>query len=480
MEKISSSLLGVVLLSGALSQGMAADQDALARAADRLGVEDVQSLEFSAHGRYFQFSQAPAPELPWPAFEVPNYSAALDYSRSAVHAKYFRRQVVEPGRARPPSEQTVDQFALGAHTWNLIPAATPVPANLAERMAELWASPQGFVKAALKHHATVRSAAHGRSEVEFMLDAKYRFVGTLSGDGDVLSVRTFMDSTVLGDTPIEWRYSGYRDFNGVRFPEHIERLAAGFPWYDLRVTDVIINRVPAFEVPSEVLANPLPTVTDVKVTVLAPGVWHFGGTTHHSVVIEQADGLTVIEAPLSEERSLAVLAKIAATVPGKKVKRVINTHTHFDHAGGLRTYADVGAAVVTHARNAAYYSRAWSGPRTLNPDRLATSKRRPRFATFTDKLVLADAVQPIEVHAIVGSGHNDAFAMVWLPAEKILVEADAFTPPPVGAKPGTPPNPLWVNLYANIERLKLPVERIAPLHGEMQTIDSLRFLIGKN
>ena len=108
-----------------------------------------------------------------------------------------------------------------------------------------------------------------------------------------------------------------------------------------------------------------------------------------------------------------------------------------------------------------------------------TAKRKPRFETFTKKLVLDDASRPIEIHAIEGSGHNDAFAMVYLPAQKILIEADAWTPAPSGAKPSATVNPLWTNLARNIERLGLDVQRFAPLHGAVQDIGAFRAAVGR-
>ena len=185
----------------------------------------------------------------------------------------------------------------------------------------------------------------------------------------------------------------------------------------------------------------------------------------------------VVEAPLNEERSRAVIAKVGELFPGRKIRRVVNTHAHFDHAGGLRTYAAEGVTVVTQERNAAYYARAWRQPRTLNPDLLARTKRKPRFETFVTSLVLEDAAHPIEIHCVEGSGHNDAFALVYLPAQKILIEADAWTPTPPGAAPPATVNPLWVNLYRNVERLKLNVQRIAPLHGPVRSFADFRAAI---
>jgi hypothetical protein len=67
--------------------------------------------------------------------------------------------------------------------------------------------------------------------------------------------------------------------------------------------------------------------------------------------------------------------------------------------------------------------------------------------------------------------------MVYLPSDKLLIEADAYTPAggaaPAPPPPGLPPgfavgpaiSPSARNLYDNIVRLKLDVAQIAPLHG---------------
>lgn len=460
------TLAGALLIMGAaLSAG--AQETALTRAAQALGVERIHSLEYQASGRYYQFTQAPAPDLPWPPFEVRDYVATLDYARGAVHAKYHRTQVQEPGRARPHSEATMDQYARDGMAWNLTPAPTAIPANLAERNAELWASPQGFVKAAQANGATL--VREGEATRARFFIGSHVFEGWIDPAGDVTHVRTFMDSPVLGDTPMEFRYSEYRSFDGVRFPARIERVIAGMPWYELDVGAVRINGASAFEVPAAVAANPAPSVAGIEITELAPGVWNFGGGSHNSVIVEREAGILVIEAPHNEQRSQAVIARIGAKFPGRPITHVINTHAHFDHAGGLRTYVAAGVTVVTHERNAEYYARVWRAPRRLVPDELARRPRAPSFATFTDKLVLADALRPVEVYAIEGSGHNDAFAMVYLPREKLLVEGDAWTPTPAGAKPPAVVNPLWLNLRDNIVRLGLDVQRFQPLHGRAQS-----------
>src|SRR5262245_7265359 len=127
------SFTAAACVATSIASLFAAADGPLDRAAAALGVDAVRSLEFEAGGRYYQFGQAPAPELAWPAFDVTGYTAVLDYDRKAVHARYRRVQVQEPGRARPHTDQTMDQFAVDGYSWNLAPSPTAIPTNLAER-----------------------------------------------------------------------------------------------------------------------------------------------------------------------------------------------------------------------------------------------------------------------------------------------------------------------------------------------------------
>ena len=66
------------------------------------------------------------------------------------------------------------------------------------------------------------------------------------------------------------------------------------------------------------------------------------------------------------------------------------------------------------------------------------------------------------------------------PAEKILIEGDAYTPAAANAPPPAAPNPFSVNLNDNIQRVKLDVRQIAALHGpRLVTLGDLRAAIGQ-
>jgi glyoxylase-like metal-dependent hydrolase (beta-lactamase superfamily II) len=453
----------------------------LQASAKALGAAKLQSIEFSGTGHWYQFGQAPSPNTAWPQFDVSSFTATIDFDKAAERVQITRKQTVEPGRLRPaPVEQKADQYVSGTLAWNLggnPVTAQPQAAAVEERVSEIWTTPQGFLKAAAANSATSRPVKNG-AEVSFAI-GKNHYVGTINKKNQVERVQTWIDTPVLGDTAIEYTYSDYKDYNGVSFPSHILRVQGGYPVLALEISSVTANAAANISVPPEVSSAGVPKVT-VTSEQLAPGVFYLRGGTHHSVAIEQNDHVVLVEAPLNEARSEALIAKISEIIPNKPIRFVVNTHQHFDHSGGLRTFVDAGATIVTPQLDKPYYEKIWANPHTINPDRLAKSKKPAKFETFTDKYVLTDGHRSIEIHQIAGSGHDDAFALVYLPAEKVLIEADAFTPTAGGAPLQAPGNPYTINLYENIKRLKLDVDQIAALHGPRVTkLADLQAAIGQ-
>jgi glyoxylase-like metal-dependent hydrolase (beta-lactamase superfamily II) len=170
---------------------------------------------------------------------------------------------------------------------------------------------------------------------------------------------------------------------------------------------------------------------------------------------------------------------VKTLAPGKPIRYVVNSHGHFDHSGGVRAAVAEGATVVTGAANVPYFERALAVPNGVRPDRLAQSGKTAKFVAVGDRLSMADSMRVIEFHAIAGSAHAESFLMVYLPEERILIEADAFTPGAPNTPPPATPNPNNLNLIANIERLGFPVDRIVPLHGRVVPLAELYAAVGK-
>jgi beta-lactamase superfamily II metal-dependent hydrolase len=119
------------------------------------------------------------------------------------------------------------------------------------------------------------------------------------------------------------------------------------------------------------LASPIDEEqTRVDLTEIAKGVFHVTGGTHHSLAIEMTDHLIVVDTPLYEERSHAVLTVLTKKFPGKPVRYVVSTHFHNDHSGGIRAYIAAGAIIVTGKVNEEFFTRVANTPHTRVPDSL--------------------------------------------------------------------------------------------------------------
>jgi glyoxylase-like metal-dependent hydrolase (beta-lactamase superfamily II) len=280
---------------------------------------------------------------------------------------------------------------------------------------------------------------------------------------------------------VEFRWSDYRDVGGgVKWPFHTHAhmgdhplIPGGHNWLDLRVSDVKVNVADAAQpVPDAVRNAPLPTQTRVVTTQLAPGVILLAGGSHNSVAVEFKDFVTVIEGPLSNQRTNAVVAEVRKAFPNKPIRYLVNTHNHFDHLGGVRGFVAEGATVITDDKNRNFYQRVVLAPqpRTLAPDRLSQRPFAPtgpgtlELQTFTDHYTISDGNETIELYHVDGLNHSDNMAIAYLPKEKIVINADLYGPPPAGGNLANVNNNAVV-LFRNLKRLKLDVAQHVPIHG---------------
>lgn len=433
-----------------------------------------KSIQFSATGMNAFFGQALSAGKEWPRRDLASYTRAINYDAKSSREEMTFAQPVFGGQQQNAEVNGNKAWNTGANGPN------PQPAAAEERQLQIWLTPHGFVKGALAAgNASMKEGEAGSRLITFKALGKYDVTGTIDSNNMVTKVETIEANPVLGDMPVVATFSDYKDFSGIKFPIKIVQTQGGFPVWELTITNVQPNAPADLPIPDKVQSAAAPAVK-VDMARLGDGIWFLSGGSHHSLVIEFKDYIAVIEAPLNEERSMAVLAEAKKLVPKKPVKYVISTHHHFDHSGGLRTYVAEGATVVTYESNKEFFEKTVQAPATLEPDAQSKAPKPAAFQTVSDKWVLTDGKQTIEVYATQGDTHTDELLIAYLPGSRTLVEADAYSPGPPNTSPPSPAPPNAVNLYNNIQRLKLNVVTIAPIHGRGPVpLTEFRKFIGK-
>ena len=463
----------------ALMVGTAAAQDArsvLQAAATTMGATNLKSIQYSGTGYKGAVGQNYRPELDWPRSEITEYTRTIDFEAKTSKEEIVRIQgnnATRGGGGTPIQGERREAFMVsGDYAWNIRGNdVRPVPAAAEVRQLEIWLTPHGFLKAAMASNPTAvsRNEYGERVTVVSFTVGKYRVNGTINDQNLIVRVQTWFPNPVVGDMYYETMYADYQDFGGVKFPtrfhqhqdhddnERKPNVSGGDHSFALTVTNVQANvNGAALTVPAtvrEATARPV----RVESQKLADGVWHLTGSSHNSVAVEFSDYSVVVEAPLDEERSLAVIEEVQKLIPNKPIRFVVNTHHHWDHLGGIRTYVHEGATIITHEENRAYYEeimteRQW----VLQPDRLSLYPPEEvqegyTFETLREKYVLSDGTRTMDIYRMQGLRHCVGMLIAHLPKEKIVVEADLYSPR--GPQVPATPNASAVTFY---EKRKTP------------------------
>ena len=225
----------------------------------------------------------------------------------------------------------------GNFAWNMNgTAVVPAPADAEQRQLEIWLTPTAASKPLWMPGAnpiviTRNEQGKGRIRaISFMALGKYRVQCAINDRNLVERIQTYFPNPVVGDLYYELVLTNYKDFgSGVMFPgtfhQHHDldddlegegvNVSGGHNSFGLTVTNVQPNPAgAALTVPDAARTATIPPVR-VESTKIADGVWYVGGGTHASIAVEFRDFITVIEAPLNEDRSLAVIAEVKKLIP---------------------------------------------------------------------------------------------------------------------------------------------------------------------
>jgi glyoxylase-like metal-dependent hydrolase (beta-lactamase superfamily II) len=468
-------LLTALTVSGCAAAD--AEQQAIREAAAALGGRDriaaVKTLVVTGEGTGYAVGSDQLIDTTYRIYRVTGYRHAIDIAEARALFEQTRTPTTPNFAGQAPAKQV--QGIDGAVAYNV--AANGNRTRIANevtgsaRRANMYHHPLTVLRAALDPAATIANARTQGNETLVDVTTAGGVDLTLGIDTTTrLPTRVVSRSAgenILGDVNIETSFAEYQDVNGLKLPARLMRKTDRFKDFEIRVTNAVDAETGDLAAPTSVAAAPASEAAAARSTVkaeeVAKGIWHLTGTTHHSVLVEFGDHLTLIEAP-NEDRAIGIFAKVKELRPNKPLTTLINTHHHFDHSAGIRAAVSEGLTIITHASNGAFYREAVKRPRTILPDLLAENPNPPplKLVTLDEEMTLEDDTMTLVMYRIVNNTHADNNLMIHFPRQRLLVQADIFMP----RDPRTQGHAPWVgNLLENIEMRKLNVERHVPLHG---------------
>lgn len=486
--------LGALLVTS-LSAGIAG-QDAtsvVGAASKAMGVDNLNSITYSGTARNGAFGQSKSigePMGPVNLTQITHYTRTINFGQAADPASLVSRAT---GPTQPPTVPGVPAPTPGVFNQNI--TGTQAGANWTQAL-NIWTTPWGFLNAAPASNATVRRQG-GQQVVSFSAanikspsGLTFTVTGYINNQNLVTKVETRVDHAVAGDLLVEFEYSNYQNMNGVQVPTRIVQRQAGLQTFDANITSATPNPPNLAELltapppqgrggapggggpPAGAPAGaqggrgaggppaPQAAAGPPPVERIGEGVFKIGGN-YTSLAVDMGDHILVVESGQNDARGMAVMAAAKQAIPNKPIRFVVNSHPHFDHAGGLAAAVAEGATILTHRNNEQVLERLLSGPRTLVGDSLSkvSSRRTNVVAEVSDRDVRKGTNgKVVELHRIPNE-HSDGLLAVYLPVEKVVWTADISI---------VNPNPAQLGVVKSaveaLNRLKLDYNTWIPAH----------------
>jgi glyoxylase-like metal-dependent hydrolase (beta-lactamase superfamily II) len=240
------------------------------------------------------------------------------------------------------------------------------------------------------------------------------------------------DDGVHGDISDEGLYGEYKNFSGLILP--------------VKRTDYLNNEV-ARELNMRIIVD---GQLDTLLFNYPVGFAEANDDPNYKRIIKVGDGVyidqdmggimfvefdsyvAVLDCPGNFSMSYSTIREIRKTIPGKPIKYVIPSHTHGDHGGGARAYYYIGATLITTPGHKKFYESLARIRQTISPDSLQQFPKQPVIETFSDKKLITDGKQTIELYNAGPNAHSQELTFAYLPKQKMIWQVDIFFVPATG------------------------------------------------
>jgi Metallo-beta-lactamase superfamily len=251
--------------------------------------------------------------------------------------------------------------------------------------------------------------------------------GTLSPSAIETTAPLPFPFSIWGDVPMITRWGNWQALeNGIMSPGQFSTEVNGYPISDVTVLSAKLTLAPG----KAILPQPTALPKDDSAAMLAryktvkvlDGIIQYQGP-FNTFVVEQPDGLVVIEPVINPGFATAFLDRLAKDFPGKRVKAVIATDDAWPHFGGIRTFAARGAELVVLDLNRPIAQRFCDATFLTQPDELAQHPAKPKFKLVSKATTIGSGPNQMVLYPIAGQG-SERMMMAFFPSHRLLYGSD--------------------------------------------------------
>ena len=441
MSRRSAITLALLVLSLPASAQRPAPRAIVQRALESLGGEaaarGVNNLTYEYVQVTYQLGQEETPLSP-PRGTILNGRVVVDFA----NGRRFQEQEIRPGTATAPvlRQRRITRPDIGmienAGAQNPEPAAQLPGMHRAIRFEPhrllLAALERPEALTALPARAYRGDSLHG---VRYAADTDTASLYFDRLSGELVIIETITDDPVLGDRRTAGIFTRWTPTGAILFPRQIDSEVNGRAASHINVTSASTNDAltdATFAIADSIVERarrPAPPPAPITVTLvdLGSGVWRAEGGSHHTLVVEQPNGLILVEAPQNRVRMAAVFDTLKSRFPNKPVQTAVNTHHHWDHSGGLRETMARNVPIVTHVRNVDFVRGIALARKTVAPDMLSRVRRYPSVRGVRDTLTLGSGDGRIVVYALP-TAHAEGMLAAFVPSIGVLFTSDVVSP----------------------------------------------------
>jgi glyoxylase-like metal-dependent hydrolase (beta-lactamase superfamily II) len=273
---------------------------------------------------------------------------------------------------------------------------------------------------------------------------------------------------MLGDVKAQYIFSDYKAAGDVQLPHHVKINKGGEPFSEVQFASIAINDPKAaevFAIPDAIksqadLAASQADSFPMKLVKVANGVYQAQAFRHHSMVVEFPTFIAVVEAPYLGTQSRMLAAVVAQQFPNKPIKYAAITHPHWDHIGGIRSMAALGATILVEKGHEPAIKKILDAPHTHPADDLAKAgDKAGKMEVYEGKKEIKEGNQTLQLIPFTSS-HVEPMVMAYVPGSGVLFQSDLWFP-----GTGAPASPAVVQMAEAIKMNNLKVTTMVGGHG---------------